>query len=197
MRRFAYSLDRWKVPVRPAGQTYDTTADLTITPEEAGIDTSGESLDAMLARLSGETGATSPTASTLTPAQQAANQRALYGAIGTAIGVAGTTIAAIIASGSAVDRQRVASAAQVEIATLMAQAREAEANGNAAEIALLREQLIEAQRLQQAVQPDHTVWWIAGGAVVLLAAIGGTVYVVTRKKKARRNPRHRHHRAAA
>src|SRR5206468_605179 len=74
MRRAAYSFARWRVPVRPAGQVYDTPADMSFTFAEAGLDASGASvdtsdaaLDAMLARLSGDTGAPSPTASTLTP----------------------------------------------------------------------------------------------------------------------------------
>jgi hypothetical protein len=111
----------------------------------------------------------------LTPQQQTA----LFNTVGSAIGTAGSTIAAIIQSGNQVQIADIQARTQAQIAALQTQAQIAASQGNQA---LATQQANQAAQMQQFLallaqqKPDNTVLYVVGG-IAALAVLGGIAYI--------------------
>jgi len=188
--------------VRPAGQADDIdnmiaslstpdatpTADMTVTPQEAGITPTPDTTSGTAGTATGslfDTASSNPAAATaaatagMTPAQQTL----LFSTIGSGLSTAGATIGSIITSGNNVAIANLQQQTALRIAQLQTSAQQAQAAGN---LQLAQQNSAQAASMQQALMSlglapsnDTTTLWIVGGVVVLLLAFGG-IYLATR-----------------
>lgn len=122
----------------------------------------------------------------LTPQQQGA----LMSAIGSTVGMAGTTIAAILQGNNATDRANLASQVLLRQTQLQTSLARAQADGQTAQAQTIQRQLALLQPLSATLAPTSLYgvpYWAWGAGALALLGIGA--YVVTRPKagKSRRS----------
>lgn len=173
--------------LRPAGQVRDIPG---CNP--------GETTAACLARLQASTGGTCQPGESqyqclvrLQSLPPTANNAALYGAIGSALGTVGTTVQAILTSGDQRAIAALQSQTQIRIAEIDQQAAEALAAGNRALADQLARQSAAATNAASSLRnqgllppPNNTPLYI-GLAIAGVAVLGVGAYMFTRPK---RNP---------